>query len=191
VQTGIGRTGSWFAFERSGVVPDVIVASKGLGGIGMPVSVIVYDERLDVWPPGTHTGTFRGNQLAFAAGAATIEILERDRVFDNVAVQERALMDGLRALQRSVDFIGDVRGRGLMIGVEVIDPCTGEPDGARAQQLQSAALGLGLLTEVGGRDGAVIRLLPPLNVDDATVDAALDILHEAAEPKRAKSDPGR
>src|SRR6185437_3574716 len=69
VQTGCGRTGTWFAFEQYGIEPDVIVASKALSGIGQPVSIILYDERLDVWAPGAHTGTFRGNQVAFAAGA--------------------------------------------------------------------------------------------------------------------------
>ena len=84
VQTGCGRTGTWFAFEQYGIEPDVIVASKALSGIGQPVSIIMYDERLDVWAPGAHTGTFRGNQVAFAAGARAVEIVRRDGVLDNV-----------------------------------------------------------------------------------------------------------
>ena len=75
MQTGCGRTGTWFAFEQYGIEPDVIVASKALSGIGHPVAVIIYDERLDTWAPGAHTGTFRGNQLAFAAGAEAIRII--------------------------------------------------------------------------------------------------------------------
>ena len=84
VQTGCGRTGTWFAFEQYGIEPDVIVASKALSGIGQPVSIIMYDERLDVWAPGAHTGTFRGNQVAFAAGARAVEIVRRDDVLGNV-----------------------------------------------------------------------------------------------------------
>ena len=84
VQTGCGRTGTWFAFEQYGIEPDVIVASKALSGIGQPVSIILYDERLDVWAPGAHTGTFRGNQVAFAAGARAVEIVRRDDVLGNV-----------------------------------------------------------------------------------------------------------
>ena len=84
VQTGCGRTGTWFAFEQYGIEPDVIVASKALSGIGQPVALIMYDERLDVWAPGAHTGTFRGNQLAFAAGARAVEIVRRDDVLGNV-----------------------------------------------------------------------------------------------------------
>ena len=84
VQTGCGRTGTWFAFEQYGIEPDVIVASKALSGIGQPVAIILYDERLDVWAPGAHTGTFRGNQLAFAAGAEAVRIVRRDDVLGNV-----------------------------------------------------------------------------------------------------------
>ncbi|MGH8967405.1 MAG: aspartate aminotransferase family protein, partial [Actinomycetes bacterium] len=84
VQTGCGRTGTWFAFEQYGIEPDVIIASKALSGIGTPVAIILYDQRLDVWAPGAHTGTFRGNQLAFAAGVETIRIFRRDDVLGNV-----------------------------------------------------------------------------------------------------------
>src|SRR4029077_9217091 len=87
IQTGCGRTGTWFAFEQHGIVPDVILASKALGGIGMPIAVVFYNKRLDVWAPGAHTATFRGNQLAFAAGIAAVKIIQRDRVLDNAREQ--------------------------------------------------------------------------------------------------------
>jgi diaminobutyrate-2-oxoglutarate transaminase len=176
VQTGCGRTGTWYAFEQCGIVPDVIVVSKGLGGIGMPVAIIIYREELDVWTRGAHTGTFRGNQLAFVAGVAAVKIVQRDNLLTNVVGQGTYLMRRLRMAARSIPFIGDVRGRGLMIGLELIDPATGAPDGQLAARLQRAALLRGLVCEVGGRDDAVIRLLPPLNVSRATVDQSLDIL---------------
>src|SRR3954468_11915793 len=92
VQTGCGRTGSWFAFEQHDIVPDVILASKALGGMGMPISIMLYREELDVWHPGAHTGTFRGNQLAFAAGIAAGRIIERDGILADVRTR------GARAL---------------------------------------------------------------------------------------------
>lgn len=84
VQTGCGRTGTWFAFEHYDIEPDVIVASKALSGIGMPVAIILYDRQLDVWAPGAHTGTFRGNQLAFAAGTKAVQVVRRDDILGNV-----------------------------------------------------------------------------------------------------------
>ncbi|MDQ3822563.1 MAG: aminotransferase class III-fold pyridoxal phosphate-dependent enzyme, partial [Actinomycetota bacterium] len=96
IQSGCGRTGTWFAFEQYGIVPDVVLVSKALGGIGMPIAIVLYDDRLDVWAPGAHTGTFRGNQLAFAAGLAAARIVQRDGVLENVRRQGEAAMARLQ-----------------------------------------------------------------------------------------------
>ena len=128
VQTGCGRTGTWFAFEQYGIEPDVIVASKALCGIGQPVSIILYDERLDVWAPGAHTGTFRGNQLAFAAGARAVEIVRRDDVLGNVRRRSAQIRQRLDVLRRAP--VGARRaGPGLMWGIELADPGTGAAGG--------------------------------------------------------------
>ncbi len=192
VQTGCGRTGTWFAFEQYGIEPDVIVASKALSGIGQPVSIILYDERLDVWAPGAHTGTFRGNQVAFAAVARAVEIVRRDDVLGNVrrrSAQIRQRLDVLRAHP----WVRDVRGRGLMWGIELADPGTGAWAGELAGRVQARALRGGLIVELGGRDDCVVRLLPPLNVTADVVDAACDILVEAVEhcasPGAAPAEP--
>ncbi len=180
VQTGCGRTGTWFAFEQYDIEPDVVVASKALSGIGQPVAIILYDERLDVWAPGAHTGTFRGNQLAFAAGAEAVRIVRRDDVLGNVrarAAQIAHRLDGLRA----DPWVRDVRGRGLMWGVELADPFDGRPAGALAGQVQARCLADGLIVELGGRDDCVVRLLPPLNVAAEVVDWACTILLDAVE----------
>ena len=124
VQTGCGRTGTWFAFEQYGIEPDVIVASKALSGIGQPVAIILYDERLDVWAPGAHTGTFRGNQVAFAAGARAVRIVRRDDVLGNVRARAAQIAQRLDVL-RTHPWVRDVRGRGLMWGIELADPSTG------------------------------------------------------------------
>ncbi|MDY7090636.1 MAG: diaminobutyrate--2-oxoglutarate transaminase family protein [Actinomycetota bacterium] len=176
IQSGYGRTGQWFAFEAAGITPDVVLLSKAAGGIGIPTALVVYHERLDVWAPAAHTGTFRGNQVAFAAGLAAITVMRETGVLENVAQQGAHALDRLAELAAEIPAIGDVRGRGLMLGIEVIDPETGAPDGALGRRVQRAALESGLVLEVGGRDGEVVRLLPPLNVDRSTMDQALDIL---------------
>ena len=180
VQTGCGRTGTWFAFEQYGIEPDVIVASKALSGIGQPVSIIMYDERLDVWAPGAHTGTFRGNQVAFATGARAVEIVRRDDVLGNVSARSAQIGRRL-AMLRTNPWVRDVRGRGLMWGVELADPATGRWAGELAERVQARALRGGLIVELGGRSDCVVRLLPPLNVTAEVVDIACDILIEAVQ----------
>src|SRR5207244_4257914 len=119
VQTGFARTGTMFAFERAGIVPDVLVLSKALGG-GFPLAVIVYDESLDRWPRGMHAGTFRGNQIAMVTGKTTIQILRRDRLERHAEEMGALLTAGLLQLASVHPELGDIRGRGLMIGVEVV-----------------------------------------------------------------------
>jgi len=179
VQTGCGRTGTWFAFEQYGIEPDVIVASKALSGIGQPVAIILYDERLDVWAPGAHTGTFRGNQLAFAAGAEAVRVMERDDVLGNVRQRAAQIERRLGAL-RGNRWVREVRGRGLMWGIELVDE-PGSPAGELAGRVQAQALREGLIVELGGRDDVVVRLLPPLNVTAEVVDMACAILLDVIE----------
>ncbi|EPH44074.1 putative Diaminobutyrate--2-oxoglutarate aminotransferase [Streptomyces aurantiacus JA 4570] len=124
VQTGVGRTGAFWAVEHSGIVPDILVLSKAIGG-SLPLAVVVYRDDLDVWPPGAHAGTFRGNQLAMAAGAATLAYVRENRLADRAAVLGSRMLAGLRSLAADHPCIGEVRGLGLMLGVELVDP--GEP----------------------------------------------------------------
>ena len=120
VQTGFARTGQPFAFQRAGIEPDVVALSKAIGG-GLPLSVIVYDAALDVWRPGAHAGTFRGNQLAMAAGIETMRCIREQRLDDHAVAMGDRLTRHLRQLQDSHACLGDVRGPGLMIGVEIVD----------------------------------------------------------------------
>ncbi|WP_406530518.1 diaminobutyrate--2-oxoglutarate transaminase family protein, partial [Streptomyces sp. I8-5] len=121
VQTGVGRTGAFWAVEHSGVVPDVMVLSKAIGG-SLPLAVIVYRSELDTWQPGAHAGTFRGNQLAMAAGTATLAFVRENRLAERAATLGARMLARLQALATDHPTIGDVRGRGLMIGVELVDP---------------------------------------------------------------------
>ncbi|HSK42245.1 MAG TPA: diaminobutyrate--2-oxoglutarate transaminase family protein [Arenibaculum sp.] len=179
IQTGCGRTGTWFAFERYGIEPDMILASKGLSGMGSPVSLLFYRRHLDAWGPGTHIGTFRGNHVAFAAGIKLLEIMERDHILDNARATGTRLRDGLEVIKARTPLVSDVRGIGLMLGIELRDPETGRYATQAARAVQRAALERGLILEVGGRDDAVVRLLPPLNLTMDEVDSALAILTEA------------
>ncbi|NUT25752.1 MAG: diaminobutyrate--2-oxoglutarate transaminase family protein [Streptomyces sp.] len=121
VQTGVGRTGSFWAVEHSGVTPDVMVLSKAIGG-SLPLAVIVYRDDLDAWQPGAHAGTFRGNQLAMAAGTATLAYVRENGLAERAADLGSRMLSQLRKLAGEFSCIGDVRGRGLMIGVEVVEP---------------------------------------------------------------------
>lgn len=180
VQTGCGRTGTWFAFEQYDIEPDVIIASKALSGIGLPVALILYDERLDVWAPGAHTGTFRGNQLAFAAGAEAIRIIRRENVLDNVRRRGEQIACRLAGLAEH-SWVREVRGRGLMWGIELADPRDGRPASTLAGEVQARALRSGLIVELGGREDCVVRMLPPLNVTAEVVDTACAILIDAVQ----------
>ncbi|MFD8963293.1 aminotransferase class III-fold pyridoxal phosphate-dependent enzyme, partial [Streptomyces anulatus] len=191
VQTGVGRTGAFWAVEHSGIVPDVMVLSKAIGG-SLPLAVIVYRAELDLWQPGAHAGTFRGNQLAMAAGAATLAYVRENRLADRAAVLGARLLARLTELRALHPGIGDVRGRGLMIGMELVDPERAPlpaeagddhpappPDPALALAVQQECLRRGLIVELGGRHDAVVRLLPPLTITDEQASAVVDRLADA------------
>ena len=185
IQTGLGRTGETYAFEHADVTPDIVTLSKAVGG-GLPLAVVVYDESLDAWEPGAHAGTFRGHQLAMAAGEATIEYVIENDLDDHAAEVGARLRDRLETTADRFDAVGDVRGRGLMLGVEFVDPDAdwqgagaAAPDGDLAEAVQAACLDRGLIVEVGGRDSATVRFLPPLVVTRAEVDDIATIFDEA------------
>ncbi|WP_328719001.1 diaminobutyrate--2-oxoglutarate transaminase family protein [Streptomyces sp. NBC_00247] len=196
VQTGVGRTGRFWAVEHSGVVPDVMVLSKAIGG-SLPLAVIVYRSSLDLWRPGAHAGTFRGNQLAMAAGAATLAYVRENGLAERAATLGERMLGQLRELAGRHPSIGNVRGRGLMIGVELVDPeAAPEHDGgpppadpAFAVAVQQECLRRGLIVELGGRHDAVVRLLPPLTLTDEQATAVLDRLADALQA--AEGSPHR
>ncbi|MEV6730844.1 diaminobutyrate--2-oxoglutarate transaminase family protein [Streptomyces sp. NPDC051364] len=178
VQTGVGRTGAFWGVDLAGVVPDVMVLSKAIGG-SLPLAVIVYRSGLDVWAPGAHAGTFRGNQLAMAAGAATLAYVRKNRLAERAGALGERMLAALRGLASDHPCIGDVRGRGLMIGVELVDPETGTAAQALAAAVRQECLNRGLIVELGGRHSSVVRLLPPLTLTDEQASAVLDRLADA------------
>lgn len=189
VQTGGGRTGTWFAFERHGIEPDAIVASKAIGGMGMPVAIVLHDEHLDAFAPGAHTGTFRGNQLAFVAGTAAARIIQRDGILEHVRSLGAYALGVLDGFAREREIVGEARGSGLMLGIEMVDAATGEPSGLGAAAVQRAAIERGLIVERGGRSNCVVRLTPPLNVSRQTLDQGLEILATALAETTAQGGP--
>ncbi len=184
VQTGWGRTGKMYAFEHANVVPDVLVLSKAIGG-GLPLAVIVYHKDLDLWQPGAHSGTFRGNQLAMATGLATLHYLLQHDVPSHAAAMASRFSEQLHDMQARHSFIGEVRVNGLMIGIEIVSNTETDRIGRRvgdrelARRIQAECFNRGLIIELGGRHGSVIRLLPPLIVTAEQVDAICAILKEA------------
>jgi diaminobutyrate-2-oxoglutarate transaminase len=185
VQTGVGRTGKFWAIEHSGVIPDVLVLSKAIGG-SQPLAVIVYRAGLDSWAPGAHTGTFRGNQLAMAAGAATLRHIAEAGLSERAAQLGERITTELLRMATERTCIGEVRGKGLMLGLELVDPDAGAgplgsrpPAPALAALARTACLQHGLIVELGGRNDTVLRLLPPLIMTDGEADAVLERLAAA------------
>ncbi len=187
IQCGMGRTGKVFAFEHAGIVPDVILISKAIGGT-QPLAVVVYDKDLDTWGPGAHAGTFRGNQLAMVAGTVVLKKLQDPAFLADVARKGKILEEGLLKLKDEVSIIGDVRGKGLMLGIEFIDPNGPKdimghpvPGGDVALKVQRRCLENGLIMEKGGRNGSVMRCLCALNITDDEIKTALSIFEKSVK----------
>ena len=178
VQSGIGRTGRMFACEHEGVVPDILVTAKGLGS-GMPIGAIVAREAISTWQPGAHGSTFGGNPVCCAAALATLDLVQREYLA-NARARGEQLVAGLKQLAAKHACIGEVRGLGLMQGIEFVsDRTTREPATELPKQLEHLAFGKGLLTLAAGKNA--LRLAPPLVVDAEDVEIALKILDQCLD----------
>lgn len=173
IQAGCGRTGTFFCFEHSNVVPDVVTVSKSIGGYGLPLSMSLFRRELDVWEPGEHTGTFRGNQLAFVAATAACELWGDPKFRTDIAVASRRL-ERFRAELTGVDAGLVVRGRGMALGIDL--GRVGGPD--RAERLQRYAFDHGVIVERCGRHDEVIKVLPPIAIDIVRLDRGLEVLRD-------------
>ena len=189
IQTGFGRTGKMFACTHEEVCPDILILSKALGGIGYPLSCIAYDERLNTWHPGDHIGTFRGHQVAMAAGTAALEYIADMDLLQHVVAMGELTTTILRESAETFPAIGDIRGRGLFIGIELVhDRHTKKPWPELAQLLRRDCAERGLIIEIGGHFKNVIRLLPPLVISQQLLEQGLriitDSLRETPPPAR-------
>lgn len=178
VQTGVGRTGRMWGMDHSGVRPDVVVTAKGLAS-GMPLSAIVATpDLMSAGFPGSQGGTYGGNPVACAAAIATLKVVQDEGLVANSAARGEQLVAGVRELAGRHDVIGDVRGRGLMIGIELVDQ-GGRTAGELVQATRMAAAEAGLLTLPCGATGQVLRLIPALVVDSDQIDTGLSMLDDA------------
>jgi 4-aminobutyrate aminotransferase len=180
VQTGYGRTGRMWGFEHAGIVPDIVCIAKAIAN-GLPLSALATSRALqERWGKGAHGSTYGGNPVACAAGIAVLETIEREGLLENAARRGAELTAGLRSMMAEDDRIGDVRGPGLMIGVELVsDRRARRPDGELANRVQARAADLGLLVLTCGPEHQVIRWIAPLDVSPAEVAEGLEIFGEA------------
>lgn len=177
IQVGCGRTGPFFSFERANIVPDMVVLSKSISGYGFPMSLLLIKPEFDVWSPGEHTGTFRGNQLAFVGGTAALEYREIIQLEQEVKVKESFLKTFITDEIASISEKIDIRGLGLIWGVDFANF-----GGANfAKKITSRCFELGLIVERVGRNDTVLKILPSLTIEMPALRKGCHILKESLE----------
>ena len=183
VQAGCGRTGTFFSFERAGIEPDIVCLSKSIGGYGLPMSLVLMRRNLDCWQPGLHTGTFRGNQLAFIAATAALQ-LWKDQVFANqINERSRLVADFLQNRIATIDSRIAIRGVGLIWGIDL----SSVGNSAMVKRVSKRCFELGLIVERCGRDDTTLKILPPLNICKEQLQIGLNILHQCIVEELASS----
>lgn len=172
IQVGNGRTGPFFSFEKAGINPDIITLSKSIGG-GLPLSIILLKGELDQWKPGEHTGTFRGNNLAFVASTKLLSYWENDGLTEAVYHKETILNETLQGIADKYDSLGiDIRGKGLIYGLQI-------PLRGFCSDVSSEAFNSGLLIELAGANDDVLKFLPPLTIEKELLTDGLKIIDES------------
>ena len=182
IQAGFCRTGKMFSFEHTGTVPDIMTMSKALGGAGFPISCIAYREELDTWPEGKHIGTFRGNVLAYAAGSAALNFMVRNKLAEHALNLGNLILSWLKEIEKDSKVVGEARGKGLMLGVELVkDKDTKEPAAELAGKVRTFCHRRGLLIEIGGHYSNVARFLPPLVLTEELAKKGFEIFADAVK----------
>lgn len=174
IQVGCGRTGTFFSFERADIVPDIVTLSKSIGGCGMPIALVLFKAELDIWEPGQHTGTFRGNQLSLIAGKAGLELMATTPLLDDVKRKGKIVADFLQNEILPMDSRLSYRGIGLIWGLDF-----SKFDSDMTKPLINACFNCGLIVERVGRDNAVLKLMPPLTIEDDLLVSGLQLLKKA------------
>ena len=171
IQVGCCRTGSFFSFERAGIIPDMIVMSKSIGGIGMPLAVVLLKEELDIWKPAEHNGTFRGNQLSFVAGKASFEWLLDNHIEEETIRKGTIVKNYLEKNILPLDSRIEVRGMGLIWGIDFEKINSG-----LTEKIIDSCYTNKLICECAGRNGSVLKIMPPLVIDDELLIKGLSII---------------
>jgi 4-aminobutyrate aminotransferase / (S)-3-amino-2-methylpropionate transaminase / 5-aminovalerate transaminase len=183
IQTGFGRTGAMFACQHEGVVPDLITTAKGIAG-GLPLAALTgRAELMDAVHAGGLGGTYGGNPVACAAALASIDAMAAEDLPGRAKNIEAVMVPRLTELAEEFPQIGDVRGRGAMLAIEMVKPGTRQPDAAEAARVSAGCHQRGVLTLTCGTFGNVLRFLPPLVIPEALLEEALDVLHDALQPE--------
>ncbi len=172
IQVGCGRCGTFFSFERAGIVPDMVIMSKSIGGIGMPMALVLIKPELDIWKPGEHNGTFRGNQLSFVAAKAALEFMLENNIEAEVKRKELIVHDFLASHVAALPYVKEVRGIGLAWAVEF-------GDGEIAKKVSKTAFENGLVAERCSRGSGAVKILPALTIEDELLIKGLEILEGA------------
>jgi 4-aminobutyrate aminotransferase len=177
IQSGMGRTGKWFAIEHFGVVPDIITVAKAIAG-GLPLGALITRAELMTWGPGAHASTFGGNPVAAAAGLAVISYIEENKLLDNARNQGEYMMGVFNEWKEKYEIVGDVRGKGLMIGIEIVkDKKTKEFASEEVERIEDICWKKGVLLISCGR--STLRIVPPLTITRELVDEALAVIEDA------------
>lgn len=175
IQVGCGRTGPFFSFERANIIPDLVVLSKSISGYGFPMSLLLIKPELDMWKPAEHTGTFRGNQLAFVGARAALEYFENNNLEKEVKLKEtffeKFLTKEIGAISKQIS----IRGIGMIWGIDLAN----FGGASLAKKITSLCFELGLIVERVGRNDTVIKILPPLNIEMATLQKGCLIIKQA------------
>ncbi|MCC5601604.1 diaminobutyrate--2-oxoglutarate transaminase [Nostoc favosum] len=175
IQVGCGRTGSFFSFERAGIVPDIVILSKSISGYGFPMSVLLIKPELDIWEPGEHNGTFRGNQLAFVGATAALEYRESSNLEQDVKVKELFLQNFLYQKILPIKESIAIRGIGMIWGIDLAN-CGSN---SLTKNITMRCFEKGLIVERAGRNDTVIKLLPPLTIEMSTLKKGCSIMEAA------------
>jgi 4-aminobutyrate aminotransferase-like enzyme len=186
VQSGIGRTGRVWATENYGVTPDIMCISKSIGG-GIPISSIAYRRDFDPLPQGFHLGTYRGNPLGLAAGAAILDIVKQESFLERVRTKGKYLVNRFREIQESSKIIGEVRGKGYMIANELVKSREDKTPGIElAGRVRDTMFKNGVLMHTCGHFGNVMRFMAPLTIEDDLIDTGISIFEKAIRDTEGK-----
>ncbi|MCW6158553.1 MAG: aspartate aminotransferase family protein [Thermoplasmatales archaeon] len=187
VQSGIGRTGKLWASEYQNVTPDIMCISKSIGG-GIPISSIVYRKDFDQIPKAFHLGTYRGNPLGMAAGAAILDVVKDEQFLERVRSKGRYLLKRFQEIQGNSSIIGDVRGRGFMVANEIVTNKQDKAPGTElAGKIRGSLFNKGLLMHTCGHYGNVMRFMAPLTIEDDLLDTGISLFQEAIKETEVKS----
>ena len=177
IQVGCGRTGDFFSFERANIIPDLVVLSKSISGYGFPMSLLLIKSDLDLWKPGEHTGTFRGNQLAFVGATAALEYREKINLPEEVKLKEAFLRAFLTEEIGAISDRISIRGLGMIWGIDLAN----FGGASLAKEIAALCFDSGLIVERVGRNDTVIKFLPPLNIEMSTLQKGCSIFKHALE----------